>query len=91
MSDRFDTILDAIAERVAQRLRADLSQNSNTAPIKPRLLTVEQAAAYLGRSANSMRHLIAAGKISSVKFDNRVFLDILDLDRAIESAKHLEE
>ena len=52
-----------------------------------RLLTVEEAAAYLGRTKEAVQHLIAAAKLPVVKSDRRVFLDIRDLDIWIEQNK----
>jgi excisionase family DNA binding protein len=78
-----DNLVEAIAEAVVRRLR-DLPTSNE---VQPRLLTVEQAAQYLGRSANGIRHLINEGKLRTVKLDQRVFLDIHDLDETIENSK----
>ncbi len=81
-----DPLADAIADRVLARLEPHLrSHNSDT-----RLLTVERAAEYLGRSAHSVRHLCGTGKLPVVRIDGRVFLDRLDLDRVITEAKQTE-
>jgi excisionase family DNA binding protein len=54
-----------------------------------RLLTVSQAAQYLGRTTASLQHLIAAGKVPTIRSDRRVLLDIQELDRWIaENKKH---
>ena len=74
------------SEKVAEKVRARLDHEG--APVlKPRLLTVEKAAIYLGRSTEAMQHLLAAGKLRAVRTDRRVFLDILDLDRWIDQSK----
>jgi excisionase family DNA binding protein len=52
-----------------------------------RLLSVTEAAAYLGRTPEAVRHLVAHGKIRRVGADKRVQLDIRDLDHWIESHK----
>jgi excisionase family DNA binding protein len=65
-----DMVLDAIAERVAEKLLAGKSSENGT--IRPRLLSVAQAAQYLGRSRESAEHLIAAGRIPTVRIDRRV-------------------
>jgi hypothetical protein len=83
----FEAMLDAIATRLAVKLRADQTAAGETAHIKPRLLNVDQAAAYLSRSPQALRHMVATGKLSSVRFDGRVYLDVKDLDAAIENAK----
>ena len=48
---------------------------------------MEQAATYLGRSKASVQHLISDGASPVVRHDRRVFLDVRDLDRWIDSAK----
>ncbi|MBM3773964.1 MAG: helix-turn-helix domain-containing protein [Acidobacteria bacterium] len=57
------------------------------AAVKPVLLTVEQAAAYLGRTKEAVQHLIAERKVPVVRADRRVFLDARDLDQWIEQNK----
>lgn len=52
-----------------------------------RLMDVEGAAIYLGRTEKAIRKLIDAGKLPVVRIDSRVCLDIRDLDRIIEEAK----
>jgi excisionase family DNA binding protein len=79
-------LIEALAERVAQRVCAHLAQGA--APnVRPRLLTVEQAALYLGRTKEAIEHMIASGKIPTVRFDRRVFVDVPDLDSLIENNK----
>ena len=82
----FDAVMDALADRVAVRVRHELAQNGNTL-VKPRLLSAEQAAVYLGRTKEAVEHMIAAGKLSVVRADRRVFLDVRDLDRWIDANK----
>jgi hypothetical protein len=81
----FEALLDALAERVSAKLAGRLAAGGpHTAP---RLLNVEQAAAYMGCSPHSIRHQITAGKLPAVRRDRRVFLDVKDLDRVIEQCK----
>lgn len=71
---------EMLAQRVAEKIPAH--------PVsRARLLTVEQAAAYLGRSKASLRHLISQKQLPAVRSDRRVFLDIRDLDVWIEKTK----
>jgi excisionase family DNA binding protein len=86
MTDRFeiDGLLDALAERVAAKLRGQIAA---PAAVTPRLLTVEEAGRYLGRSKESVQHLVAGAKLRVVRSDRRVFLDIRDLDSWIEASK----
>jgi excisionase family DNA binding protein len=82
-SSVLDAILDALAERVAQRLlRAERSP-----AMRPRLLTVAEAARYLGRSKHAVEHLISQGRLPVVREGRRVFLDVEELDRWIEQNK----
>lgn len=53
-----------------------------------RLLNVEEAAIYLGRSTGALRMLIHRGQVPVVRLgDRRVQLDREDLDRLIEGNK----
>jgi hypothetical protein len=79
-----ESILDALAERIAAKLRASVP-----AQVAPRLLSVAQAGVYLNRSENSIRHLISTDALPAVRLDGRVYLDVHDLDQAIERAKTL--
>ena len=80
-SEAFEACADAIAERVCRRLVAVMQQN------KSRLLDVEAAAEYIGRSPAALRHLISRGKIPCVRRDGRVQLDRKDLDNWLEMGK----
>ena len=82
-----DVLIDALADRLAGKLRTEGSQGAGGPAIRPRLLTVEQAATYLGRTKASVQHLISDGAIPVVRHDRRVFMDVRDLDRWIDSAK----
>ncbi len=55
--------------------------------IKPRLLSVEETAAYIGRSKNAVRELYWAGTLPVVKVGSRIHLDIRDLDQWIAQNK----
>ena len=81
----FDALIDALAERVAVKV-AERTQ-SGLAPVKPRLLTVDQAAVYIGRTKEAVQHMISSSKLPAVRSDRRVFVDVLDLDRWIEDNK----
>ena len=80
-----DALLDALADKVAQRLRED-SAGSVTA-VRPRLLTVDQAAVYIGRSKDAVQHMVSSGKVPTIRTDRRVFIDVEDLDRWIREHK----
>jgi excisionase family DNA binding protein len=82
-------LLDLLAERVAAKVRAEFSQGSGSAAaaVKPRLLTVDQAAVRIGRSKEAVHHMVASRKLPVVRDGRRVFIDIEDLDRWIEANK----
>jgi hypothetical protein len=87
-----DPLANAIADRVVEKLRAASPQGSETSTeVSPRLLSVKDGAKYIGRSEHSARHLIRSGKLPCVQIDDRIFLDIRDLDRIIDSAKRTAE
>ena len=77
----FDRLLEILAEKLAGRLSAEPSR------LYPRLLTIDQAAVYVGRTREATQHLAASGKIPTVRTDRRVFIDRHDLDRWIERNK----
>ena len=52
--------------------------------IMPRLLTVADAARYLGRTEKSIRHLVQRRKLASIRGDGRVMFDRTDLDAWIK-------
>jgi len=76
---------DAIAQRVAEILAVRI--NGLGPGVSKRLLTVNEAAVYLGRSKSSIQHLIADGTLPAVRHDKRVFLDVQDLEGWIEAGK----
>jgi len=74
--------LDALADAIAARVAARLNQSE-----EPRLLNVDEAAAYVGRTAKALRHMIASGTVPAIREGSRVHLGRADLDRWIEMRK----
>ena len=74
--------LDALADAIAERVLARLHQSE-----QPRLLSVIEAAAYIGRTPKALRHMIADGSVPAVRGGSRVHLDRADLDGWIEMRK----
>jgi excisionase family DNA binding protein len=83
--NNLDQVLDTLADKITQRLREDSLGESAT--VRPRLLSVEQAAVYIGRSKEAVQHMVSSGKIPTVRPDRRVFIDVEDLDRWIREHK----
>jgi excisionase family DNA binding protein len=77
----FDSLLELLAEKLAGKLSQEPSR------LYPRLMTVEQAAVYLGRTREAVQHLVGSGKVPTVRADRRVFLDRNDLDKWIDDNK----
>ena len=50
-----------------------------------RLLTVREAAKYIGRTESAVRELVWNEKLPHIRSDRRVMLDIRDLDRWIDA------
>lgn len=80
---------EALAARRRRRCVHGMSnQEGDNTTVAKRLLTVDEAAFYIGRTANAMRHLIAEGVIPIVRIGRkRIFIDIRDLDKIIEESK----
>ena len=55
-------------------------------PLK-RLYSLPEAAVYLGRSTWSVRRLVWAGELPSVRAGRRVHLDVCDMEAFIENNK----
>lgn len=84
VQDPMSPLVDAIAARLLDRLKPILEANQS---VRPRLLTVEQAAVYLGRTEYSIRHLANQGAFPVVRGDGRVQFDVQDLDKWISTNK----
>src|ERR1017187_2940622 len=74
--DPLSPLVEAIAQRVATLLEPKLTQAH---AVKPRLLTVAQAAVYIGRTEKSVYMLQANGAFPSVRADSRVMFDLMEL------------
>lgn len=74
-----DTIADAVALRLADR-----------AVLAPRLLTLDQAAVYLGLTKDALKAKVHLGRVPTVELDKKLRFDRQDLDRLIEQSKKVE-
>ena len=86
-----EAFIKQLADRILARLRPELAQLGNGGAIRPRLLSIKQAAVYLGRSEEAVSHMVSSGKIPAVRGDRRILIDLRDLDRWIESNKQQEQ
>ena len=80
--DAYGSIFSSFVRGPAAGVQKELHQNGSHVGtvVTPRLLTVDQAAVYLGRSKASVQHLVAQRRISVVREGRRIFLDIRELD-----------
>lgn len=76
-----------LAVKVAARLQNGDQGALVNGEVRPRLLTVEQAAVYIGHTKERIQHMIASCKLPAVRSDRRVFIDMRDLGAWIEENK----
>jgi excisionase family DNA binding protein len=80
-------LVKAVAVEVATMLRGELARRS-VSDVQPVLFNVKQAAVYLGRSEQSVQHLIFQKDLPVVRSGRRVHLHRSDLDAWIEKNKY---
>ena len=73
---------DTIAEAVVLRLK-------DSTVLAPRLLTLNQAATYLGMTPDALKAKVHMGRIPTVDIDKKLRFDKLDLDRMIDRSKKI--
>jgi excisionase family DNA binding protein len=81
-----EMMVKAVAAEVATLLRVEFTRFSG-GHVEPALLDVKQAAVYLGRTEQSVQHLIFQRDIPVVRAGRRVHLHRADLDAWIEKNK----
>jgi excisionase family DNA binding protein len=83
-------LVSAIAEEVAAKVKSEIACHVQHLAVKvqPALLNVKEAAVYLGRSEQSVQHLIFEKELPVVRVGRRVHLDRRDLDTWIERNKY---
>jgi excisionase family DNA binding protein len=81
-------IVQSLATKIAEVIAAQVVNTPprpNAERLEPRLLTVKEAAQYLARSEQAIRHLIFQRDLPVVRSGRNVRLDRRDLDRWIEN------
>lgn len=76
---------DTIANQIAERVVAVLEARAATSP--QRLMSLRQAAKYLGLTEEALRSKAAIGRIPVVSIDSNRRFDVQDLDRLIDKNK----
>lgn len=79
--------LTRLSGEALEQIRVAVAAAIIDAPHPQRLLTIDQAAVYLGRSPRAVRGLLKARQFPAVRADGRVQVDIRDLDQWIEKNK----
>jgi excisionase family DNA binding protein len=77
----------ALAAELAAQIVPQIQRDNRTTRVASRLLTVKDAAAYIGRTEQAVQHLIHRRELLVVRKGRRVHLDRSDLDRWIEANK----
>ena len=84
----FDELfITELASQIAAKILPQIHNGNGRSKAAPRLLTVKDAAAYIGRTEQAVQHLIHRRELVVVRRGRRVHLDRGDLDRWIEANK----
>ena len=76
-------VLDHLVPNIeAGRLPAD-----KPSPLDSRLMGVNAAAIYMGKTPKAVRHIVAKRLVPAVRIGRRVMIDRRDLDKLIEKSK----
>ena len=73
-----DTIAGAVVARLTEH-----------GVMTPRLLTLDQAATYLGLTKDALKAKVHLGRVPTVDLDKKLRFDCHDLDRIIEANKNV--
>ena len=76
------SILTALEATIRAQVLSE--QQARPQSAGPRLLTVRQAAEYLGRTESAIRQLVHKRILPVIRFDRAIRIDIRDPDRMIE-------
>ena len=76
-----------LAAQLAVRIVPQIHQANGSPKVWPRLMTVGEAAPYIGRTEAAVRQLIHKGELIVVRRGRRVHLDRADLDLWIQANK----
>jgi excisionase family DNA binding protein len=87
LNQDFDEIVDRLAAMIAARVQSRIGVCAEKGQIAARLLTVKEAADYIGRTQQAVQHLIHKRELIVVRRGRRVHLDRADLDRWIDTNK----
>ena len=86
LNGTFEGMARALASEIAEMLKPEIARLA-TPSVQPVLLTVKEAAVYLGRSEQAIQHLVFERELPVVRVGRRVHLHKRDLDAWIEANK----
>jgi excisionase family DNA binding protein len=83
-------LVGSIANQVAAQVKADIAAHMTqiVCRVQPALLSVKDAATYLGRSEQAVQHLIFQKDLPVVRAGRRVHIARADLDAWIEKNRY---
>ena len=83
-------LASAIAQEVAAKVKSEIAAHMehHVLRVHPALLSVKEAAVYLGRSEQAVQHLVFEKELPVVRVGRRVHLDKKDLDSWIVKNKY---
>jgi len=81
------TFLEQLIERLADLVAVRIGTSSGSAK---RLMTITEAAEYIGRSRRAVEAMIARGTIPVTKLDGRCQIDRVALDKMISDRTYRE-
>jgi excisionase family DNA binding protein len=86
----FSLFVTALATEVAAKVKAEVAHHiqQGSYRVQPALLSVKDAGVYLGRSEQSIQHLIFQKELPVIRAGRRVHLDRKDLDAWIEKNRY---
>lgn len=76
--------IERIVQAIVARLLPHLQNGNAPKTTQKRLLTVKEAAAYLGRSESAVYHLVSRREIPVVRHGRNLRLDVKSLDAWVE-------
>jgi hypothetical protein len=77
-----DESLERLSTQIAEKLRREPGR------AQKRLLSVEEAAIYIGRSVGAVEQFIKRGTVPVTQIDGKRQLDLLALDRIIKDSTY---
>jgi hypothetical protein len=80
-----DKFIDALATAMAPKIAVLIAEQLEKPKIAPRYLDLDQAATYMSTTKDSVRGMLRAKLFPAKKMGNRVYIDIREIDKAMET------